>query len=86
MNIAPIKTQRDVALKGIENLMAARRGTAEGDHLDGRRMGAPAPIRWTFPTRWKRSNTIWNCNRVHKVLNRRRSNVTVKRLAMHWKM
>lgn len=36
MDIAPIKTQRDYrrALKRIENLMTAKRGTAEGDHLD----------------------------------------------------
>ena len=36
MDIAPIKTQRDYrrALKRIENLMTAKRGTPEGDHLD----------------------------------------------------
>jgi antitoxin component HigA of HigAB toxin-antitoxin module len=36
MNIAPIKTQRDYrhALKQIERLMMAKRGTAEGDCLD----------------------------------------------------
>jgi HTH-type transcriptional regulator / antitoxin HigA len=36
MNISPIKTQRDYrrALKDIEGLMAAKRGTPEGDRLD----------------------------------------------------
>jgi HTH-type transcriptional regulator / antitoxin HigA len=36
MNIAPIKTQRDYrrALKRIENLISAKRGTAAGDHVD----------------------------------------------------
>ena len=36
MDIAPIKTQRDYrrALKRIENLMTAKRGTPEGDCLD----------------------------------------------------
>src|SRR5215207_11725354 len=36
MNIKPIKTQRDYrrALKEIEALMSARRGTPEGDRLD----------------------------------------------------
>jgi antitoxin component HigA of HigAB toxin-antitoxin module len=36
MDIAPIKTQRDYrrALKRIENLMTAKRGTLEGDCLD----------------------------------------------------
>lgn len=36
MNITPIKTQRDYrrALKDIEGLMAAKRGTPEGDRLD----------------------------------------------------
>ena len=36
MDIAPIKTQRDYrrAPKRIENLMMAKRGTPEGDHLD----------------------------------------------------
>ena len=36
MDIAPIKTRRDCrnALKRIEGLMSAKRGTAEGDRLD----------------------------------------------------
>jgi len=36
MDIAPIKTQRDYrrALKDIEGLMSARRGTPDGDRLD----------------------------------------------------
>jgi HTH-type transcriptional regulator/antitoxin HigA len=36
MNIAPIKTRRDyrTALKHIEHLMRAKRGTPEGDRLD----------------------------------------------------
>ena len=36
MDIAPIKTQRDYrrALKDIESLMTAKRGTPEGDRLD----------------------------------------------------
>lgn len=36
MDITPIKTQRDYrrALKEIEGLMSARRGTPEGDRLD----------------------------------------------------
>ena len=36
MNITPIKTQRDYrrALKEIEGLMTAKRGTPEGDRLD----------------------------------------------------
>ena len=36
MNISPIKTQRDYrrALKDIEGLMAAKRGTPDGDRLD----------------------------------------------------
>ena len=36
MEIKPIKTKRDyeLALKGIEGLMSAKAGSAEGDHLD----------------------------------------------------
>jgi HTH-type transcriptional regulator / antitoxin HigA len=36
MDIRPIKTQRDYrrALKQIEGLMTAKRGSPEGDHLD----------------------------------------------------
>ena len=36
MDVAPIKTRRDYrhALKRIERLMTAKRGTAEGDCLD----------------------------------------------------
>jgi HTH-type transcriptional regulator/antitoxin HigA len=36
MDIAPIKNRRDYrhALKRIENLMRAKRGTPEGDRLD----------------------------------------------------
>ena len=36
MDVAPIKTQRDyrTALKHIEGLMRAKRGTPEGDRLD----------------------------------------------------
>jgi HTH-type transcriptional regulator / antitoxin HigA len=36
MNVAPIKTKRDYlrALKEVESLMQARRGTPEGDRLD----------------------------------------------------
>jgi antitoxin component HigA of HigAB toxin-antitoxin module len=65
MDIAPIKTQRDYrrALKRIENLMTAKRGAAEGDHLDilvalveaWERRHYPL----AFPIRWKRSNTTW---------------------------
>ena len=36
MNITPIKTQRDYrrALKDVEGLMMAKRGTPDGDRLD----------------------------------------------------
>ena len=36
MDVAPIKTRRDyrAVLKHIEGLMAAKRGTPEGDRLD----------------------------------------------------
>jgi HTH-type transcriptional regulator / antitoxin HigA len=36
MDVAPIKTRRDyqTALKHIEGLMKAKRGTPEGDRLD----------------------------------------------------
>jgi len=103
MDIAPIKTQRDYrhALKRIENLMTAKRGTAEGDHLD---------ILVTLVEAWERRHYpldlpdpveaikyhmdqnglkprdlipfIGSRNRVHEVLNRRRS-LTLK---MIWRL
>src|SRR5262249_44138182 len=103
MHITPIKTQRDYrrALKRIESLMTAKRGTAEGDHLD---------ILATLVEAWQRSRNplalagpveavkyhmdqnglkprdlipfIGSRNRVHEVLNRRRS-LTLK---MIWRL
>jgi HTH-type transcriptional regulator/antitoxin HigA len=65
MDVAPIKTRRDyrTALKHIESLMTAKRGTPEHDRLDvlvtlveawerqHYPLGFPDPIR--------QSNTIW---------------------------
>jgi len=103
MDIAPIKTQRDYrrALKRIENLMRAKRGTPEGDHLE---------ILVTLVEAWERRHypldlpdpveaikyhmdqnglkprdlvpLIGSRNRVHEVLNRRRS-LTLK---MIWRL
>ena len=103
MDIAPIKTQRDYrrALKRIENLMTAKRGTPEGDCLD---------VLVTLVEAWERQHYpldlpdpveaikyhmdqnglkprdlipfIGSRNRVHEVLNRRRS-LTLK---MIWRL
>jgi HTH-type transcriptional regulator / antitoxin HigA len=94
MDITPIKTQHDYrrALKQIEGLMTAKRGTAEGDRLD---------VLVTLVEAWERRHYpidlpdpveaikyhmdqnglqprdlipfIGSRNRVHEVLNRRRS-------------
>jgi HTH-type transcriptional regulator / antitoxin HigA len=94
MDVAPIKTQRDyrTALKRIEGLMRAKRGTPEGDRLD---------VLVTLVEAWERRHYpfdfpdpieaikyhmdqkglqprdlipfIGSRNRVHEVLNRRRS-------------
>jgi HTH-type transcriptional regulator/antitoxin HigA len=94
MDIAPIKTQRDYrhALKRIERLMTAKRGTPDGDRLD---------VLVTLVEAWERRHYeldfpdpieaikyhmdqnglqprdlipfIGSRNRVHEVLNRRRS-------------
>jgi HTH-type transcriptional regulator/antitoxin HigA len=103
MDIAPIKTQRDYrrALKRIQNLMTAKPGTVQGDHLD---------ILVTLVEAWERRHYpldlpdpveaikyhmdqnrlqprdlipfIGSRNRVHEVLNRRRS-LTLK---MIWRL
>jgi HTH-type transcriptional regulator/antitoxin HigA len=94
MDIAPIKNRRDYrhALKRIESLMRAKRGTPEGDRLD---------VLVTLVEAWERRHYpvdfpdpieaikyhmdqnglqardlipfIGSRNRVHEVLNRRRS-------------
>ncbi len=103
MEIAPIKTRRDYrhALKQIEGLMTAKRGTPEGDRLD---------VLVTLVEAWERRHDpldlpdpveaikyhmdqnglqprdlipfIGSRNRVHEVLNRRRS-LTLK---MIWRL
>jgi HTH-type transcriptional regulator/antitoxin HigA len=94
MDIAPIKTRRDYrnALKRIENLMRAKRGTLEGDRLDvlvtlveawerqHYPLGFPDPIEAIkYHMDQKRLKPrdlipfIGSRNRVHEVLNRRRS-------------
>jgi HTH-type transcriptional regulator / antitoxin HigA len=103
MDIRPIKTQRDYrrALKQIEGLMTAKRGTPEGDYLD---------LLVTLVEAWERRHYpidlpdpveaikyhmdqnglqprdlipfIGSRNRVHEVLNRRRS-LTLK---MIWRL
>jgi HTH-type transcriptional regulator / antitoxin HigA len=103
MDIRPIKTQRDYrrALKQIQGLMTAKRGTPEGDYLD---------LLVTLVEAWERRHYpidlpdpveaikyhmdqnglqprdlipfIGSRNRVHEVLNRRRS-LTLK---MIWRL
>ncbi len=103
MDITPIKTRRDYrhALKQIEGLMTAKRGTPEGDCLD---------VLATLVEAWERRHYpidlpdpveaikyhmdqnglqprdlipfIGSRNRVHEVLNRRRS-LTLK---MIWRL
>ena len=103
MDITPIKTRRDYrrALKQIEGLMTAKRGTPEGDCLD---------VLVTLVEAWERRHYpidlpdpveaikyhmdqnrlqprdfipfIGSRNRVHEVLNRRRS-LTLK---MIWRL
>jgi HTH-type transcriptional regulator / antitoxin HigA len=103
MDITPIKTRRDYrrALKQIEGLMTAKRGTPEGDCLD---------VLVTLVEAWERRHCpidlpdpveaikyhmdqnglqprdlipfIGSRNRVHEVLNRRRS-LTLK---MIWRL
>jgi HTH-type transcriptional regulator/antitoxin HigA len=94
MNIAPIKTRRDyrTALKHIEGLMRAKRGTPEGDRLDvlvtlveawDRQhypLGFPDPIeaiKYHMDQKGLQPRDliafIGSRNRVHEVLNRRRS-------------
>src|ERR1700687_264472 len=94
MDIAPIRARRDYrnALKRIENLMMAKRGTPEGDCLDvlvtlveawERRhypLGFPDPIeaiKYHMDQNGLQPRDlvpfIGNRNRVHEVLNRRRS-------------
>jgi hypothetical protein len=71
MDIKPIKTQRDYrrALKQIEGLMTAKRGSPEGDRLDVLvalvRRGNAGTTRSTCRTRWRQSDTTWtrtDCN------------------------
>jgi HTH-type transcriptional regulator / antitoxin HigA len=94
MDIRPIKTQRDYrrALKQIEGLMTAKRGSPEGDHLDvlvalveawERRhypIDLPDPveaIKYHMDQNGLQPRDlipfIGSRNRVHEVLNRRRS-------------
>ena len=103
MDIAPIKTRRDYrhALKRIERLMTAKRGTPEGDCLDvlvtlveawERRhypLDFPDPveaIKYHMDQNGLRPRDlipfIGSRNRVHEVLNRRRS-LTLK---MIWRL
>src|SRR5262249_26455528 len=103
MDIAPIKTQRDYrrALKRIENLMTAKRGTPEGDCLDvlvtlveawERRhspLAFPDPVEAIKSHRDKNGLKprdfipfLGGRNRVHEVLNRRRT-LTLK---MIWRL
>ena len=94
MDIAPIKTRRDYrnALKRIEGLMNAKRGSAEGDRLDvlvtlveawerqHYPLGFPDPIeaiKYHMDQNGLQPRDlipfIGSRNRVHEVLNRRRS-------------
>jgi HTH-type transcriptional regulator/antitoxin HigA len=89
MDVAPIKTRRDyrTALKHIEGLMRAKRGTPEGDRLDvlvtrveawerqHYPLGFPDPIDMDQKGLQPRDLIpfIGSRNRVHEVLNRRRS-------------
>jgi HTH-type transcriptional regulator / antitoxin HigA len=94
MDIAPIKTRRDYrhALKRIESLMRAKRGTPEGDYLDvlvtlveawehrHYPLDFPDPIeaiKYHMDQRGLQPRDliqyIGSRNRVHEVLNRRRS-------------
>ena len=94
MEIAPIKTRRDYqnALKRIEGLMRAKRGTPEGDRLDvlvtlveawerqHYPLGFPDPIeaiKYHMDQNGLQPRDlipfIGSRNRVHEVLNRRRS-------------
>ena len=103
MDIAPIRTRRDYrnALKRIESLMRAKRGTPEGDRLDvlvtlveaGERQhyppGFPDPIeaiKYHMDQNGLQPRDlipfIGSRNRVHEVLNRRRS-LTLK---MIWRL
>jgi HTH-type transcriptional regulator/antitoxin HigA len=103
MDIAPIRTRRDYrnALKRIESLMRAKRGTPEGDRLDvlvtlveawerqHYPLGFPDPIaaiKYHMDQNGLRPRDlipfIGSRNRVHEVLNRRRS-LTLK---MIWRL
>jgi len=103
MDIAPIKSRRDYrrALKRIEGLMMAKRGTPEGDCLDvlvtlveawERRhypLGFPDPveaIKYHMEQNGLQPRDlipfIGSRNRVHEILNRRRS-LTLK---MIWRL
>ena len=94
MDMAPIKTRRDYrnALKRIEGLMNAKRGSAEGDRLDvlvtlveawerqHYPLGFPDPIeaiKYHMDQNGLQPRDlipfIGSRNRVHEVLNRRRS-------------
>jgi HTH-type transcriptional regulator / antitoxin HigA len=94
MDIAPIRTRRDYqnALRRIEGLMRAKRGTPEGDRLDvlatlveawerrHYRLGFPDPIeaiKYHMDQKGLQPRDlipfIGSRNRVHEVLNRRRS-------------
>jgi HTH-type transcriptional regulator / antitoxin HigA len=94
MDVAPIKTRRDyrTALKHIESLMRAKRGTPEGDRLDvlvtlveawqpqHYPLGFPDPIeaiKYHMDQKGLQPRDlipfIGSRNRVHEVLNRRRS-------------
>ena len=103
MDIAPIKTRRDYrnALKRIEGLMNAKRGSAEGDRLDvlvtlveawerqHYPLGFPDPIeaiKYHMDQNGLQPRDlipfIGSRNRVHEVLNRRRS----RTLKMIWRL
>ena len=94
MDVAPIKTRRDyrTALKDIEGLMTAKRGTPEGDRLDELVTLVEAWERQHYPLSFPDPIEaikyhidqkglqprdlipfIGSRNRVHEVLNRRRS-------------
>jgi HTH-type transcriptional regulator/antitoxin HigA len=94
MDIAPIRTRRDYqnALRRIEGLMRAKRGTPEGDRLDvlvtlveawerqHYPLGFPDPIeaiKYHMDQNGLKPRDlipfIGSRNRVHEVLNRRRS-------------
>jgi antitoxin component HigA of HigAB toxin-antitoxin module len=64
MDVAPIKTRRDyrTALKHIEGLMTAKRGTPEGDRLDVLVTLVEAWERQHYPLSFPdpiEANTIW---------------------------